>query len=69
MNNGTSALDALLSAFNITNKDGLVPSLTYVSTANVVMYKNAKIRLCDSDNKTFNTNKDFLEKASLTKQN
>ena len=67
MNNGTSALDALLSAFNIYKDEVLVPSLTYVSTANVVMYKNAKIRLCDSDNKTFNTNKDFLEKSITNK--
>ena len=61
-NNGTSALDALLSAFNITNKDEvLVPSLTYVSTANVVMYKKMQKLDYDSDNKIFNTNKDFLE--------
>ena len=44
MNNGTSSLDALLSVFNIKDTDEvLVPSLTYISTANVVMYKNANL--------------------------
>ena len=68
MNNGTSSLDALLTAFNIKNTDEvIVPSLTYISTANVVMYKNAKIKLCDSDYKTFNTDPKFIEKKITSK--
>ena len=44
MNNGTSALDALLTALNINEKDEvIIPSLTYISTANVVAYKKAKL--------------------------
>ena len=40
VNNGTSALDAVLTALNITEKDEvIVPSLTYISTANVVAIK------------------------------
>ena len=35
--------------------------MTYISTANVVLYKRAKLILCDNDEKTFNTNKNFLE--------
>ena len=61
-NNGTSSLDALLTAINIkSNDEVIVPSLTYISTANVVLYKRAKLILCDNDEKTFNTNKNFLE--------
>ena len=55
VNNGTSALDAVLTALNITEKDEvIVPSLTYISTANVVSYKKAKLILCDSEEDTFN---------------
>ncbi len=66
MNNGTSALDALLTALNINEKDEvIIPSLTYISTANVVAYKKAKLVLCDSDPKTFNIDeKSLLKKIS-----
>ena len=43
MNNGTSTLDALLTALDISKDDEvIVPNLTYISTANVVSYKKAK---------------------------
>ena len=66
MNNGTSALDALLTALNINEKDEvIIPSLTYISTANVVAYKKAKLVLCDSDPRTFNIDeKSLLKKIS-----
>ena len=49
MNNGTSTLDALLTALDISKDDEvIVPNLTYISTANVVSYKS-KTCLCDSD--------------------
>ena len=42
INNGTSALDIILSALEIKQGDEvIVPSLTYISTTNVVLYKNA----------------------------
>ena len=45
-------LDIILSALEIKQGDEvIVPSLTYISTANVVLYKNAKLILCDSDEK------------------
>ncbi len=63
INNGTSALDVILSALEIMPGDEIiVPSLTYISTANVVLYKNAKLILCDSDENTFNTNFNFIKK-------
>lgn len=66
INNGTSALDALLTALNISEKDEvIIPSLTYISTANVVEYKKAKLILCDSDPRTFNVDhKSLLKKIS-----
>lgn len=63
INNGTSALDVILSALEIKPGDEIiVPTLTYISTANVVLYKNAKLILCDSDEKTFNTTFDLIKK-------
>lgn len=60
MNNGTSTLDALLTIFNIKNNDEvIVPSMNYISSANVVMYKKAKLKLCDVNYKTLNV--DFNE--------
>ena len=68
INNGTSALDVILSALEIMPGDEIiVPSLTYISTANVVLYKNAKLILCDSDENTFNTNFNFIKKKNIKK--
>ena len=54
MNNGTSTLDALLTIFNIKNNDENCFSMNYISSANVVMYKKAKLKLCDVSYKTLN---------------
>ena len=44
MNNGTSTLDALLTALDISKDDEvIVPNLTYISTANVVSYKKQNL--------------------------
>jgi len=68
VNNGTSALDALLTALNIKSGDEvIVPSLTYISSANVVKYKNAKLVLCDVNEDTFNTEVIEVEKK-ITKK-
>lgn len=66
VNNGTSALDALLTALDIKAGDEIIiPSLTYISTANVVTYKKAKLVLCDSDVDTFNIDpKSLLKKIT-----
>ena len=70
VNNGTSALDVILSALEIKPGDEIiVPTLTYISTANVVLYKNAKLILCDSDEKTFNTTFDLIKKKYQKKPN
>ena len=63
MNNGTSTLDALLTIFNIKNNDEvIVPSMNYISSANVVMYKKAKLKLCDVSYKTLNVGYNELVK-------
>ena len=50
MNNGTSTLHATLMALGIGPGDEvIIPSLTYISAANVVLYQGAKLVLCDSD--------------------
>ncbi len=68
MNNGTSTLDALLSALNIKKDDEIiVPSFTYISTANVVLYKKAKLVLCDVDKNTFNLTLEEIKKK-ITKK-
>ncbi len=68
VNNGTSALDALLTALEIgENDEVIVPSLTYISSANVVLYKKAKLVLCDCDPKTFNVDLDDIKKK-ITKK-
>ena len=68
INNGTSALDAVLTALNITEKDEvIVPSLTYISTANVVSYKKVALVLCDSNEDTFNVSYESLV-SKITKK-
>ena len=68
VNNGTSALDAILKALSIGPGDEvIVPSLTYISTSNVVLYNGAKLVLCDNDPDTFNVTVKNIEKK-ITKK-
>ncbi|MEK6941859.1 MAG: DegT/DnrJ/EryC1/StrS family aminotransferase [archaeon] len=62
-NNGTTALHAVLAALGIKSKDEvLVPTLTFISSANAVLYQNAKPVLVECDPKTFNANAGHFEK-------
>ena len=64
MNNGTSTLNAALLALDIQPGDEIiVPSLTYISSANVVEYLGAKLVLCDNDINTFNVNVENIIKT------
>ena len=68
VNNGTSALHAALLAVGV--KDGdevIVPSYTFISTANVVLYERAKPVLVDCDARTFNVTAEIIEKAITNK--
>ena len=52
-----------ITIFNIKNNDEvIVPSMNYISSANVVMYKKAKLKLCDVSYKTLNVDYNELIK-------
>ncbi|MDC0476530.1 DegT/DnrJ/EryC1/StrS family aminotransferase [Alphaproteobacteria bacterium] len=55
MNNGTSTLHACLLALDIGERDEvIVPTLSYISSANTILYQNATPVFCDSDPDLFN---------------
>ncbi len=62
-NNGTTALHTVLAALNIGPGDEVIlPSLTFISTANVVLYQGATPVLVECDPKTYNTTADIVRK-------
>jgi len=66
MNNGTSTLHAILVALGIGPGDEVIlPTLTYISSANVVLYQGATPVLCESDPRTFNVEPEYI-KAKIT---
>lgn len=68
MNNGTSTLQAILIASGIGPGDEvIVPSLTYISSANVVLFQGASLVLCESNPKTFNVEPRDIKKK-ITKR-
>ena len=68
MNNGTSTLHSALLALNVGQGDEvIVPTMTYISSANVVLYCGAELVLCDCDPKTFNADADEIEKRITSK--
>ncbi len=63
VNNGTSALHVALMALGIGRGDEvIVPSLTFISSANVVLYQGAKPVLADCDPATYNITPEAIEK-------
>lgn len=64
--NGTIALDITLKALGIRQGDEvIVPSFTFISTANSVLFQGAKTVFADIDEKTFNIDpNDVLEKIT-----
>ena len=61
---GTSALHLALAAMDIGPGDEvIVPSLTWVATANAVVYCGAKPILCDIDPDTFNLTADLVDRV------
>ncbi|MFB6345527.1 MAG: DegT/DnrJ/EryC1/StrS family aminotransferase [bacterium] len=60
--NGTVALHVLLEALDIGEGDEvIVPTLSYVASANAVEYTGAKPVLCESDPDTYNVRPDLVE--------
>ena len=66
VSNGTISLDIALKAIGIKPGDEvIVPSFTFISTANAVLFQGAKPVFADVDGRTFNINpKEILEKIS-----
>jgi len=68
MNNGTSTLHAILSALDIGPGDEvIVPSLTYISSANAVLYLGATPVLCENDLATFNVRPEHIREKITPK--
>lgn len=62
MNNGTSTLHAILCALDIGPGDEVIlPSLTYISSANVALYLGASPVLCENDPLTFNVTPEHIK--------
>ena len=67
-NSGTSALHALLAAYGITEGDEvIVPSFTFISTANSVLFVGARPVFADIEEKTFGLDPEDVEKRITRK--
>jgi len=63
-NSGTSSLHASLLAVNVSrDNDVIVPSFTFISTANSSLMVNAKPKFVDIENETLGLNPQLIEKA------
>jgi perosamine synthetase len=61
VNSGTAALHAALAAKGIGAGDEvIVPSLTFIASANVILYQGATPVLCDNDPLTYNVTADLI---------
>ena len=68
MNSGTSALHATMIAYDIKKNDEiLVPSFTFVSTANAALMVNAKPKFVDIETKTYGMDPNILKKSISNK--
>ena len=67
-NSGTSALHAGLVAYGVSDGDEvIVPSLTFISTANSVLFKNAKPVFADVENKTYGLDVESVKEKITSK--
>ena len=63
VNSGTAALNLGLSIYNIKNKEVILPSLTFVSTANAVIMNGGKPIFVDVDPYTLNIDTEKIENS------
>ncbi|MFY9300370.1 MAG: DegT/DnrJ/EryC1/StrS family aminotransferase [Candidatus Nitrosotenuis sp.] len=63
MNNGTAALHLALSLFDIRNKEVIIPSLSFVSTAHAVVYNGGKPIFVDVEPDTMCLDPDMIKKV------
>ena len=66
-NSGTSALIAMYIACNLKNKEIIVPSFSFISTASAVIISGAKLKFCDIESDTFGLNFSDLKKTVTKK--
>jgi perosamine synthetase len=67
-NSGTSALQAILMAINIKKGDEvIVPSLSFVSTSNSVLFTGGKPVFADIENKTFSLDEEDVKRKITRK--
>ena len=67
VNSGTAALNIALSLFDIKNKEVIIPSLSFISTANCVLLNGGIPKFVDVDPKTLCIDPESIEK-SITKK-
>ena len=68
LNSGTDALTLGLILLGVRKGDEvIVPTLSYISSGNSILYCGAKPVFCESDPKTFNTTSELIEKK-ITKK-
>lgn len=68
VNNGTAALHAALISTGIKQGDEvIIPNITFISTANVVLYEKAIPIIAEVNPKTYNIEADDIEKLITTK--
>ncbi len=68
MNNGTSTLHSALIALGIGPGDEVItPSLTYISSANVILYQGATLVLCENDPETLNVTPELIREKITPK--
>tara|TARA_B110000467_G_scaffold162644_1_gene186391 strand:+ start:816 stop:1904 length:1089 start_codon:yes stop_codon:yes gene_type:complete len=67
VNSGTAALHLALSLFDIKNKEVILPSLSFVSTAHAVIYNGGKPVFIDINPETLCMDHELIEKA-ITKK-
>lgn len=68
MNSGTSTLHSILVALGIGPGDEVIlPTLTYISSANVVLFQGATPVLCESDPRTFNVEPNHIREKITDK--
>ncbi len=67
VNSGTAALHLALSLFDIKNREVILPSFSFVSTAHAITYNGGKPIFVDIDPQTLCINPSLIEKAITSK--
>jgi len=67
VNSGTAALHLALSVANVSEREVVLPALTFVSTAHAVLYNNAKTVFADIDPNTLCMDPDSVKKQITRK--